>query len=127
MRLRRRLDGPSVGRFRHDLVHRWIEDLHDLAVDLDAVGDIDHVLEHLADDFGNGGLAVAGRAVNQDGVAGVDRRAKAADEAIWNDQALEGLVQTLAGDDLVGDPLAKYAFLVVLERAQGPGQNTVRV
>ena len=93
-----------------------IVDLHDLAADLHAIGDEDHVLEDLADDLGDRGLAVAGRSVDQHRVAGVDRRAEAHQEPLRHDQALERFLHARARDRFVGDALAQDAVLPGFER-----------
>ena len=80
----------------------------------------------LADDLGNRRLAVARWSVDQNGVSGIDRRTQPVHEPLGHDQALKCLVQTLAGDDFVADPLAQDAVLVVLERTPAPARSTAR-
>ena len=92
-----------------------IEQLDDHAVHLETMRHEDHVFEDGADDFGNGCLAVAGRAVNQDGGAGIYRRSEAGEEAFGDDQILEGIDQQFAAHPLVGDFLADDALLVGLQ------------
>ena len=93
-----------------------IIDLHDLAADLHAIGHEHDVLEDLADDLGDRGLAVAGRSVDQHRVAGIDRGTETHQEPLRHDQALERLFHALARNRLVGDALAQDAILPGFER-----------
>src|SRR5262249_43628914 len=56
------------------LVHGAVENLDDLAFDLDAVRDVDNVRKQPADPFCDRALAVAWRTVEQEGATGIDRR-----------------------------------------------------
>ena len=78
--------------FRHFVVHGGIIDLHDLTIDIHAIRHVNHILENFAHNFGNGGFAVACGPINQNRAAGINRRAKAADETICHHQATEGIV-----------------------------------
>src|SRR6185369_4126870 len=98
------------------LVNAGIEDLDDLALDLEAMRDVDDILEDAADLLGDRGLAVAGRAVEQHRAAGIDRRPDLVDEGFRDHEIGESLLDRRAVDALVGDALALNAVDVVGER-----------
>ena len=105
-----------IRRIGHPAVNGGVIDLHDLAIEIDAIGDIDDVLEDLADDLRHRRLAIAGGPVNENRVAGIDRRAQPTQKAIGHDQTCETLLESLAGHMFVGDALALNAILIVLQR-----------
>jgi len=81
------------------------ENLDDLAVHLEAIGNVDDVAEDLRHSLGHRRLAVAGRAVKQDAAAGIDRRTDVVDEVAGDHQALESGLHLLTGDLLAADLL----------------------
>src|SRR5215510_6312929 len=72
-------------------VHGGVKNLDNLAVDLDAVGNVDRMLKTCPDTLGDTRLAVSAPAVNQDRPAGVDSRSQAARDVIGQDQMREAL------------------------------------
>ena len=88
---------------RNLFVRALVEQLDDLAFDLDAIGDVDHVAEHIADLLGHRCLAVAGRTVEQDGAAGIDGGADLLHEIFRDDHLAEGGVDRGPIDALIGD------------------------
>ena len=116
-----------------------IEDANDLAFDLDAIGNVDDVGEEPADLLGDRALAIAGRAVKQDGAARIDCRTEAVHELVADHQAGEGEGDSFAIDPLVADALAqdligvgakrhrrRADIAVLLERFDGPDATAVR-
>jgi hypothetical protein len=98
------------------LVNAGIEDLDDLPFHLEAIGDVDHIVEDAADLFGDRSLAVAGRAIEEDRAAGIDGRTKLVDECLRYHHVGEGGVERGAVDPLIGDPLAVDALGIGGER-----------
>lgn len=89
-------------------VVEFVVEADDGAVDLDAVGDEDVAAEGLDDAFGDGGFAVAGGSVEEDGLAGVGGGADLGEDGFVEDEAFEG-----GGE----------AFLVDLDVADGLGTD----
>jgi hypothetical protein len=82
-----------------------VEDVDDLAVYDDGVGDVDDVREDAGEAEGDGGLAVAGRAVEKDGAAGVQGRPGLLDDAVADREAGHDAADAIAGDEFVGELL----------------------
>lgn len=95
-------------------MNRRVEDLDDLTVDLDGIGDINDTLERRADRFGDGRLAVPRRAIEQHGAAGVHRRAEMVDEPVGQDQ-----MGNIPRQDFLADPFGAHRlafYLVTISR-----------
>ena len=92
-----------------------IEDRNNLAAHVEGVRHKNCSRQDLADGFGNGGLAVAGRPVDKHGSTGTDRRAQAVDHMVADDDVGKRRLH----DDLVdGDILDGLVFnhlLVIFE------------
>ena len=83
-------------RHRDRLVHDRIEDADDLALDRDRVRHGDVAVEQVADALRDDRLAVAGRAVDEQRVAGVDGRPERIDHAIAEHEVPARLADPLA-------------------------------
>ncbi len=90
------LDGSASVLER--LVVDRIEHRDDVAVDVDRVRHVHVAAERAAQAFGDHGLAVSGRAVEEHRLAGVDRRAELLEHLVADDQVREALPQPLAID-----------------------------
>ena len=97
-------------------MHGGVEDADHLPVHLDAVGDEDRLRERPPDRLADRTFAVAGGAVNQERLPGVDRGAEAADHARGEHQVGEGRSEPLHRDLLVGKALAQHLLLVLRQR-----------
>ena len=93
-----------------------VEDLDDLAADLNRVRDVDDVPEETGDAGRERRLAVARRAEQQHGAAGADRRQELADVVLGHHQPLEALAHRLGVEQLVRYPLAGDLALIGGER-----------
>ncbi len=108
---------PAVARGpRGDPVQRGIEDLDDLAADLDAVWVVDNVLVDRRDLLGDRGLAVSGRSVEQDAAPRIDGRPEPPHEFRRHDEVREGAVDRGLLDPLVVDRLPQDALFPGFER-----------
>jgi hypothetical protein len=80
----------SVGLLLEGPVHHGVEDVDDLAVDLDGVGDEDVVAVDAQEPLGDRRLAGAGRPVQEHGAAGDGGGPQLAEQLITDDQVGEG-------------------------------------
>ena len=92
------------GRPDH-LVNGRIEHLDDVAVDLEAVGDENGLLEHVFDRLGDDRLAVSRGTVQQDGAPGIHRRPDQFDQLLGHDQMGKAFGKRFGADLFVGDQL----------------------
>ena len=90
------------------LVDAGIEHPDHLAVHLQAVGDPDRLVEGLAQGQGDGGLAVAGSAVEQHRAARVGGGAQAGQHAVGQDQVAQGGLDRLGRDVVAADRLGGH-------------------
>ena len=79
-----------------DLVIDGIEQPDDVAFDLDRVRDGDVAVEQVVDGLRDDGLAVAGRAVDEHRVAGIDRRSELVEDLVADDEMRERSSHALA-------------------------------
>jgi len=70
--------------------------------------------------MGNGGFAVAGRAIEKHGAAGVQGRSALLDNLVFEGELAEAAADALKGDQLVGELLDVYP-IVKSSRATGAG------
>ena len=80
------------------LVADRVVDGHDVAVHVDRVRHVHIATERAAHAFGNHRLAVAGRSVEEHGLAGVDRRAEVLEHVVVDDEMREAAAQPFAID-----------------------------
>jgi len=86
-------------------VHGLIVDLHDLTFGDKTMGDVDDGLEDLADDLGNGRLAIARRPIQQERGARVDGRAQAGQQTVGDDDVFERFFHHRPVDGFTADLL----------------------
>src|SRR5262245_12317467 len=80
-------------RGRNYPVQRGVKYLDNLAIDLDAVRNVDRMLKTCPDTLGDTGLAVSAPAVDQNRPAGIDSRSQAARDVIGQDQMRKALAE----------------------------------
>ena len=98
-----------------------VENLDDLTFDFYAIGDVNHVTEHISDLFRNRRFAVAGRSVEQNGAAGIDRGTDLLHEIFRDHHLCESVVNRRAVHAFVGDRLAPDTIAVDVQRhGRGP-------
>ena len=95
--IRRRIVGEPVAFRKRDLVvtHR-VEQPHDLPLDFEGVWNRDVAVEQVANRLRDDRLAVAGRTVDEQRMAGVDRRAELIEHALSDDEMPEGVAHAVA-------------------------------
>ena len=104
------------------MVHRLVVDGDDAVFGQEGVGDIDFAaaaVHELADRPSHGGLAVAGRTVNEHRAAADDGGADGVEQVFSNDQVAEAAAQHFRRALDAGDRLAINLFDVVFERHGG--------
>src|ERR1039458_1786688 len=78
---------------------------HDLALDVDRVRDINHVGEYVCQAHRYGGFAIAGRSIEKDGPARVQRRSALFDDAVLEGKGAKGFPYEIERDPFVGNLL----------------------
>jgi hypothetical protein len=97
-----------------------VVDLDHLAVHLDGVRDEHLAGQQVGDDLGDGGLAVAGRAVEEHRAAGVDGRPELVEEAAGQHQVLEGFLEPVDPDERQPLHLQAHQRVVLRQRNRRP-------
>lgn len=113
--------GPEDGVFLTGnlLVIRCVEDLHDHAVDDEALGDVDVVAEAAGDALGDAAFAVAGVAVEEHAAAGVDGGSEDVEHFLADQEIGEGLFEVGLFRGKRGDGLGADAFDVLFDGHRG--------
>ena len=95
--IRRRVVGEPVAFGERELVVvDGVEQPHDLPLDLQRMRNRDVAVEQVANRLRDDRLAVAGRAVDEQRVAGIDRRAELIEHALPEDEMLKGIANAAA-------------------------------
>ena len=85
----------AFGKRERVVVHR-VEQPHDLPLDLERMRDRDVAVEQVANRLRDDRLAVAGRAVDEQRVAGIDRGAELIEHALSEHQMLKRVADAVA-------------------------------
>ena len=109
----------ALGRDR--LVIILVENLDDRATNFDGEGNEKGAAERFDNAFADRGLAVSGRAIKENGSAGIDRRTDLIKDLVVKDQSTESVAQALGVDRNMAKALLGDNLDVGLDRdGRGP-------